>query len=285
MISAEPFQFADLSEDTSRSRQDQAQDYEHVHVRPAGETDNSFPALTFERGGSDCRPSAGKAAAITYTASELDAAVDQAKCATAAEVEASVKATMTAEANHRQSQALKAIGDQLAAGENAYNQQLAEAAVIARDLAIMLAKSVVPKALERQPFADIDDTIRQTLRRLINQPAIELRLAPDLVDATNEHLTALIVDTGYRGQLTTMADPSLEQGDAKLSWKGGVAERCMATIQAEVATLVDIWLLDAEHAEGDCPTPRLSTAATEPSALAQPAEQDDQPQSPERSEP
>lgn len=283
MISAEPFQFADLSEDTSGSRQDQAQ--HHDHARPPGGTGNSFPALTFERGGTDCRPSAGKVAAITYTASELAEAVDQAKCATAAEVEASVRATMTAEVNHRQAQALKAIGDQLAAGENAYNQQLAEAAVIVRDLAIMLAKAIIPRALERQPLVDIDDSIRQTLRRLIDQPAIELRLAPDLVDAADEHLAVLIADTGYRGQLTTMADPSLKQGDARLSWKGGVVVRCLATIQSEVSTLADIWLLDAEHTEGDCPMPRLSTTATEPTALAQPVEQDDQPQSPEWSEP
>jgi hypothetical protein len=111
-----------------------------------------------------------------------------------------------------------------------------------RDLALALARALVPRALERQPLADTEAMLRDLLVRLEQQPRLTLALPPALVDAGRRTLAAIAAEAGYRGELVVEPDQTLGAGDARLSWRGGSAERDLAELEREAIALIDAWL-------------------------------------------
>lgn len=180
--------------------------------------------------------------ARTFSAGELDAAVAAARAETAAATEVSVRAEVEAHIAARHAAALEQIAAGLAAHQAAFEQALAARGAASRDLALALARALVPRALERQPLADIEAMLRELLIRLEGQPRLTLALPPDLVDAGQRTLAALAAEAGYRGELMVEPDRTLGAGDARLSWRGGSAERDLAELEREATALVDAWL-------------------------------------------
>lgn len=182
----------------------------------------AFPFMAFRA------PRSTKAAAVaepTYTAQDLAAAVEEARRTTALEVEARTRAALAADLEHRQVEALEAIRDQLRTSEEQFVKWMSDVSGTAQSLAKMMGKAMVPKALELQPLADIGDMLRQSLERLVDQPSIELRLEGDLVEQAAGLLSEVAASVGFQGELTTVADPTLGAGGAKLFWKNGAAQR------------------------------------------------------------
>jgi flagellar assembly protein FliH len=167
--------------------------------------------------------------ARTLSALELDAAVAAARAEATAATEASVRAELAA----------------------------------SRDLAVALARALVPRALERQPLADIEAMLRDLLVRLEGQPRLTLALPSALVDDGRRTLAAIAAESGYRGELVVDPDLTLGAGDARLSWRGGCAERDLAELEREATALVDAWL-PATAAE---PPPTASDDASSNGAI------------------
>jgi flagellar assembly protein FliH len=231
-----PFPFADLK--TGAVRADHGSTGGHDRSHRASGNDVSFPCLTFNQPGSKTETADGP----TCTANELKAACEEARRATAIEVETETRAALAAELKHREVEALEAIRSQLNTSEAAFARWVSEVADVVQRLARMMAQALVPKALAVQPLADIEGMVRQSLMRLADQPSVELRVTPELVDRTGEHLSACAAKAGFRGELTTIGDTALRPGDAKLVWKNGVVHRDLARIQDDVDMIIDAWL-------------------------------------------
>lgn len=215
--------------DVSRGLNDLTPDERHGHV---------FPKTIFN----SARSKKARAAEPTFTAQELATAVEEACRRATLEGETQAKAALAAELNHRQIEALEAIRDQLRSCQAALDQCMSDAVTTAYSLATMIGKTVVPKALELQPLADIGDMIRRSLLRLVDLPTIELRLESELVEPIIGQLSDIVSETGFQGELTIVADQKLGIGDAKLVWKSGRVDRDLRRIQEEVDTLIDAWL-------------------------------------------
>jgi hypothetical protein len=175
-----------------------------------------------------------------------------------AEAAAAVRAELRAGIEQQQAEALAAIAAQLAGRKDALEQTLAARAGASRELALALARALVPEALARQPLADIEAMLRALVVRLEGEPWLEIRLAPAPAAAAEASLLAIAEEAGYRGALRVLPDARLGPGDARLSWLDGRAERDLAQLESEALALVDAWLPEPPHA----PAARARDAAS-----------------------
>jgi flagellar assembly protein FliH len=192
--------------------------------------------------GEDATEAGSAPPARTFSQVELDAAVAAARAEAAAATETGVRAELQTAMAARQTAALERIAAGLASLQAALEQALAARAAASRDLALALARALVPRALERQPLADIEAMVRDFLVRLEGQPRMTLALPPALLEAGQQMLGAIAARVGYRGQLTIEPDQTLGPGDARLAWRGGRAERDLVELERAAAALVDAWL-------------------------------------------
>lgn len=190
-----------------------------------------------EAAGAVCAPPAA-----TFSEAELEAALATARAEAAAASEASVRADLEAGMAARQAAALERIAAGLAAHQAALDRAIAVRASASRDLALALARALVPRALERQPLADVEAMLRDLLVRLEGQPRLTLALPPALAEAGHRLLLESAANAGYRGELVVEPEAQLGPGDARLSWPGGNAERDLGSLEREAIALIDAWL-------------------------------------------
>ena len=119
--------------------------------------------------------------ARTFCEAELAAALAAARAAAA--TEAKVRAELEAGIDARQAAALERIAAELSARQLALDQASAARASASLDVALALARALVPRALERQPLADVEAMLRDLLIRLEGQLRLTLALPPSLVEA------------------------------------------------------------------------------------------------------
>jgi flagellar assembly protein FliH len=174
----------------------------------------------------------------TFSEAELAAAVAAARSEGRTEAEAEIRAGL----EHRRTEALAAIAAGLAQGQAAFERTLAARAGASGELALALARALVPRALARQPLADVEAMLQEVVARLEGCPWLELRLAPDLVEAGRAALARAAAEAGYRGEIRVIADAKLAPGDARLEWQDGAAVRDLARLEAEASALVEAWL-------------------------------------------
>ena len=213
----------------------------------------------------------------TFSAEELAVAIALGRQEAAAKTEARVRAEMLASLEHRQTEALRAIAEALAASQAALDRTLTARAGASRDLALAVARALVAKALARQPLADIEAMFREVVVRLEGVPWLELRLAPDLVPAGQASLTRAAEEADYRGEIRVIPDARLGPGDARLIWQDGSAERDLARLEDEVAALVETWVPAACPAAGDDPGGRSGATGAAPAEAPRPSVDRDDP--------
>ncbi|MGI9436886.1 MAG: hypothetical protein ACR2Q4_18990 [Geminicoccaceae bacterium] len=233
-------------------------------------TDDIFPYTDFGRGGQD--DACGKQSKRSYTAEEFAEAIDETRRATTIEVEARTRAALEADLSARQTRAMEAVREQLATTGDQIEGWIDAVSKTSYCLALGLAKAIVPRALEGQPLSDIEDMLRDTIASLFEQPSLELRLPPDIIEQGQALLDRLGEEVGYRGRLVAVADPTIGTGDAKLLWQGGVADRNVTELKEKASALVAAWLpvnplpsleRDTQPLGDESPPPRKSDAISE----------------------
>jgi len=247
VIAAPP---APLAELVGESLIEDGEDTEGKGARMGAERDTYRSGL-IEFRSSGSRPRKKPESERLYTAQDMTRAVDDARRGTALETETAVRQAMANDIEQRRCDLLAAIKGQLEQHRSAFEEELAWLAGASQGLAVALAKAVIPRALERQPLIDITDALKVTLARLTTEPSIELRLSADLVEAGEAFLADLAKESGFTGEITTVADPTLGAGDAELRWQGGAVDRRVDRLQAEVLGLVDHWLQEPPDVTDD----------------------------------
>ena len=187
-------------------------------------------------------PAAAEAQPPRFTEDELSAALAAARDEARRETEAKVRAATTASIEHRQAEALATIARRLGESQAAYDARIAGCARHGRDLGLALARAIIPRALARAPLADIEAMLFDLVPRLHGQPRLELRVSPDLVEAGRATLARVAQTADYQGAIEVVADAALHDGDARLDWHHGAAERSLARLETETAALIEACL-------------------------------------------
>ncbi|MGI9416677.1 MAG: hypothetical protein ACR2RA_02440 [Geminicoccaceae bacterium] len=238
MTRVEPFPFKDLAD--GRSSADRSKADSEKLGQKAGPSADRLEGMAFTPFGPD--PETASEPERLYTAEDLAKAVDKARGEAARETETELRCALADDLEHRRVDVTSAIRDQLDRHRSAFDDELGHMAEVSRKLALALGEALIPRALESRPLVDISDALRTTLARLANEPSIELRLPPDLIESGGALFADIAQETGFAGAITTVADASLGRGDAELRWSGGAVERRMERLQVEARGLVERWL-------------------------------------------
>ena len=208
-------------------------------------------------------PAAPELPARTFSEEELARALEAARREVSLESAATVRAELAASLEQRHTEALGAVAAQLAAAGSALERTLAARVNASRDLALALARALVPRALGLQPLADVEAMLHSLVLRLEGQPWLEVGLPPALLAAGEAVLARVAADAGYQGELRVVPEPGLGSGDARVRWHEGAAERDLARIEAEAVALVEVWLPDDANQAQEAPAQPMGACTKE----------------------
>jgi len=108
----------------------------------------------------------------------------------------------------------------------------------AAQLAVAVARKLVPVALDALPSADVELALREALHQGIGEPRIVLRANPRVIEALNGCIDEIAHEEGFDGRVIAAADPALKGADCRIEWRGGGAERNQAAIEQELAAII-----------------------------------------------
>lgn len=264
MITAAPFPFMNLA--AGQRPEELAKAHDERPGDDAGRGGGRNGKMAFTPFGPD--PQAASESGHLYTADDLAKAVDEARRLAGEETEAELRVAFADDLERRRVDLLGAIRDQLDRHQSAFENEIKRLAGLSQGLALALGEALIPRALEKQPLADIGDVLRVTLSRLANEPSIELRLPASLIESSAALLDDIAKETGFPGEIVTIADAALGPADVELRWRGGVVERSADRLQAEARDLVERWLRDVPDADDQLETLSPATASeSETSAI------------------
>ena len=154
----------------------------------------------------------------------------------AAEQEATVVAARrTAAAFERVADTIEQFARSIVAAE-----QRIEAEAI--ELAVAIAKKVVPELVLREPFGEIAALVTECFRQLASSPHIIVRVNDALHATARERLTEIARTRGFEGRLVVIAEPEIALGDCKIEWADGGVVRDQGKIEAAIGTAIGRYL-------------------------------------------
>ena len=201
----------------------------------------------------------------TYAQADLDAAVEEARAAAHADGLAEGRRQAEQEVNAAQAQALDRLADalgELAAGQTEREEQRDREQL---QLAVQLLQRLFPALTRRHGQTEIEAVIQDSLDRLRDEPRVVVRVADGRLDALKDRVDALSAKAGFEGRVVLLADEEGADGDVRVEWADGGAERDSARLWSEIEKAV-------QRALGPRPVPAAKPAPNP--AEAQPSESD-----------
>lgn len=139
--------------------------------------------------------------------------------------------------------ALQAIGRQIADLIEARRAADAALAGQAAEVALAIARKMLPALMRQHGAAEIEAVVRGCLADRLEEPRIVIRVADERLDPIKAGMTEIARELGYDGAVVLLADRELGPADVKVEWADGGAERrsnrLWADIEAAVARLTD----------------------------------------------
>jgi flagellar assembly protein FliH len=108
----------------------------------------------------------------------------------------------------------------------------------AAQIAFVVARKLVPVALDALPAADVERALREAIHQAIGEPRIVLRASPRVIEALNGHIAEIAHEEGYEGRIVAAADPAIKGADCRIEWRGGGAERSEAAMEEALSALI-----------------------------------------------
>lgn len=170
----------------------------------------------------------------------------------------------------RLTEAFETIGERL---EEAISGKDTANAAIAREanaIAVAIARRMVPELYRRNATAEIEHAVATVLSRVLETAELTVRTAEALADPVRERVETLAETRGIGGRVRITADPSLTEGDYRIEWLGGGAERNAAAMWNDIEAIVErnLGVAPAELNQENT-TPMLECSASAPSEGAE----------------
>lgn len=154
----------------------------------------------------------------------------------AAEQEATVVASRrTAAAFERMADTIEQFARSIVAAE-----QRIEAEAI--ELAVAIAKKLVPELVVREPFGEIAALVTECFRQLASSPHIIVRVNDALHATARQRLDEIARTRGFEGRLVVIAEPEIALGDCKIEWADGGVVRDQGKIETAISTAIGRYL-------------------------------------------
>ena len=196
-------------------------------------------------------PGAGREPApiARYSRADLDAA--RAEGVEAGRAEAIAAAAAAVE--ERIAAALGAIDRSIARMLEAHDAQARRVEAEAIAILRTVLQKVVPALCRKDPLAELEAMVSGCLAELLDEPRLVLRVSEVLFDAVQERMSGLAQAAGYAGKIVLLADAALGDGDGRIEWADGGAERDMRRIARDIDACLARALASPAPAPVPCP--------------------------------
>jgi len=103
-------------------------------------------------------------------------------------------------------------------------------------LAVLRAvlQRAVPALCRADPLAELEAMVTGCISELIEEPRLVLRVSDALFDAVQRRIAGLAQSAGYAGKIVLLADETLADGDGRVEWADGGAERDTRRIAQDI---------------------------------------------------
>jgi flagellar assembly protein FliH len=110
------------------------------------------------------------------------------------------------------------------------------------ELAVAIAKKLVPELLQREPFGEIAALATECFRQLSAAPHVVVRVNDTLHETAKNQLEEIARTRGFDGRLVVVAEPEIAVGDCKIEWADGGVVRDMAATEKIIGTAIARYL-------------------------------------------
>jgi len=110
------------------------------------------------------------------------------------------------------------------------------------EVAVAVARKLVPVLLEREPFAEISALAGSCFRELNASPHIAVRVNESLYATAREKLEDIARASAFEGRLVVLGEPGIGIGDCRIEWADGGVTRDATAVDAVIGTAVQRYI-------------------------------------------
>lgn len=126
--------------------------------------------------------------------------------------------------------------DQLIAEQKAANKDIFRDAI---NVSYAITKKLFPSLNEQQKLVETETLLQKTLPQVLEEPRVTIEVHPDMEAPLNERLADISAETHYEGKLLINASTSITDGDCKIEWSNGGAERDLQALISEADKIIE----------------------------------------------
>lgn len=110
------------------------------------------------------------------------------------------------------------------------------------DLALVAARRLAARLIEREPLAEIRALLAECLGPLRKAPHLVVRLAAADAAALEPEVARIARETGFEGRIVILGEDEITRGDCRIEWADGGIVRDAAAVNAAVDETVARWI-------------------------------------------
>ncbi|HVI52170.1 MAG TPA: FliH/SctL family protein [Candidatus Sulfotelmatobacter sp.] len=115
------------------------------------------------------------------------------------------------------------------------NDQLMRDAVM---IAVAVLKKLQPEMIRHHGLDEVEGLLHECLSHLDGEVKVTVRAHPDMLDAVRDRAEQVAQAVAFDGKLVYAADPRIVEGDCRVEWGDGGAERDLARTWTEIETVL-----------------------------------------------
>lgn len=127
------------------------------------------------------------------------------------------------------------VGDRFRQLQGAHQAALETLSTEVTELAYTMVRQISPTVAKTGGMQEIEAMIAEVFGSLRDEPRIMVRVHPDLVEQVRARMAEIAADNAFEGQITVRPEPELSEGDCRLEWSEGGAERLQSDIWRRMA--------------------------------------------------
>ncbi len=148
------------------------------------------------------------------------------------------KGDATAKAEQDCAARLNSIADGVNVAVGQLSEERNKLAAEACELAMMVAKRLVPHLMKQAPFAEIEALLAEALGNLSDTPHIVVRINEEWLEQVSPRLEQIAQTRGFQGKLIILGEPDISIGDCRIEWADGGIVRNAAAVGREIETII-----------------------------------------------
>lgn len=222
---------------------------QHLNYKPFTFRDFSeaeaAPATEMEMEPEEVNPPEPEAARISEE--ELRAAKEEAYAAGYVEGIATGRQQIEAEQIRKNEEIHNVLGNiagEISSEIKEFRKKYQEEKQVMAQLSLMMARKIAGKVTEMYPLSCVEDMLSECLAMLAGESRVVIHVSGELAPLLEEKLAEL---ARHEQEMVVKADPAMQQGDCRISWPGGKAERSQKDIWHELEQIIDRALVSASN--------------------------------------